>query len=358
MADAPHEFEHLRPTIRIDGQPDARVSELINSMRAEESEGGLSSLELRFQAAGRYEDSRSELVFEDESLLKLGSRIAIYTGPSQSPNEIFRGIVTGLEGVFGHDTPPELVVLAEDVLQGARMARKTQVHEDAVISDLASSVASALGLRPVVTGFTESIGLQVQWNESDLAFLRRVLATRDGDVQVVGSELHVSPRADVKRGSVSLQLYTDLLQARVTADLAHQVSTLTTSGWDPLHGREVSGRSEGANLGPGKGRKGATLLQSALGKRTEHLGGLPVSSEDQASAIAHSAFDRRARRFVSVDGTARGTPALRVGTHVELKGLSKRFDNTYYVVRACHRYDLDRGYETDFQAECSFLGEP
>jgi phage protein D len=267
-------------------------------------------------------------------------------------------VVTGLEGRWQNGGAPEMVVLAEDSLQKARIARKTKVHEDATIKDLASSLASDLGLTPVVSGFTENIGLQVQWNESNLAFLRRLLATRDGDLQVVGTELHVSPRKDVKRGKVTLALYNDLIKVRVTADLAHQVNAVTVAGWDPINGRTVSGRSTGADAGPGTGRKGADLLSQALGDRTEHLGGLPVSSDDQATAVADAAFDARARRFVCVDGTTRGTPELRVGSQVELKGLSKRFDNTYYVVRACHRYDLDNGYETDFQAECSFLGEP
>ncbi len=47
-----------------------------------------------------------------------------------------------------------------------------------------------------------------------------------------------------------------------------------------------------------------------------------------------------------------------MGTHDTLRGLGRRYDNTYYVVRTQHRYDLTRGYETDFEAECAFLGGP
>jgi len=356
--DTSHDLELIRPTVRIDGQADERVSNLINAMQVEEAEGGLSSLELTFQAMGRLTDAGVAQVFEDEKLIKLGTSIAVYTGPQFTPTEIFRGVVTGVEGRWASDASAELVVLAEDRLQKARMTRKTRVHEDAVISDLASSVASDLGLSPVVTGFTQNLGLQVQWNESDLAFLRRLLASRDGDLQVVGTELHVSPRAEVKRGKLTLELYNDLTRVRVTADLAHQVTKVTTAGWDALNGRAVSGTGTGQDAGPGRGRKGADLLSRALGDRVEHLGGVPVSSDDQATAVANAAFDARARRFVCVDATTRGTPGLRVGTQVELKGMSRRFDNTYYVVRACHRYDLEGGYMTDFQAECSFLGEP
>ncbi|HVE86037.1 MAG TPA: contractile injection system protein, VgrG/Pvc8 family [Myxococcales bacterium] len=357
-ADTSHDLEVIRPTIRLEGQADARVSGLINSMLVDEAEGGLSSMELNLAAMGRLEDGDVQQLFEDEQLIKLGTNISVYTGPVDTPTEVFRGVVTGLEGRWAYDASPSLVVLAEDALQKSRMKRKNKVHEDAVISDLASSIASDLGLTPQVTGFSENIGLQVQWNESDLAFLRRLLSTRDGDLQVVGSELHVTKRADVQRGRLTLELYNDLLRVRVTADLAHQVTAVTTAGWNALEGSAVSARSTGSDAGPGSGRKGADLLQQTLGERVEHLGGVPVSTDGQATAVADAAFDSRARRFVCVDGTTKGTPELRVGTQVELKGLSKRWDNTYYVVRACHRYDLERGYETDFQAESSFLGEP
>jgi phage protein D len=59
---------------------------------------------------------------------------------------------------------------------------------------------------------------------------------------------------------------------------------------------------------------------------------------------------------VQVAGTAEGNAALRVGTHVTLRGLGPRFDNVYYVTRACHRWDVASAYETDFEAECAFLG--
>lgn len=72
--------------------------------------------------------------------------------------------------------------------------------------------------------------------------------------------------------------------------------------------------------------------------------------------MAAAAFDQRARRFVRLDGVAEGNARLRVGTHVEVSGLSPRFDNTYYVVEARHRYDLQTGYRTEFVGECAWLG--
>ncbi len=347
-----------RPTVRIDGRASDRVALLLSAMRLTESEGGMSSLELSLDNTARFEDGRMDLAFEDESLLRLGASISVHTGDEEAPQEIFRGLITGTEASFEGAEGPELLVLAEDALQRARLARRTQVHDNATIAGLADELASRVGMRTVINGFSEPLGLQVQLNESDLAFLRRLVSSRDGDLQVVGEELHVAPRKEVRRGTVELALYSQLRRARVVVDLAHQATEVTVSGWNALTGRKVSGSGTGTNLGPGTGRKGADVLRQALGARSEHLGDVPAVTDEEARALATAAFDQRARRFVCVEGTAEGNPALRVGSHVTLRGLGRRYDNTYYVVRAHHRYDLARGYETDFEAECAFLGGP
>jgi phage protein D len=175
-------------------------------------------------------------------------------------------------------------------------------------------------------------------------------------MQVVGGEMHVSARREVRRGTVDLELHSELRRARVVADLAHQVTAVTVSGWDFKQGSRISSTSTGGSLLPGDGRPGAALLRDAFGPRSEHVGDPALATQAEADALAAAIFDRRARPFVCVEGTADGTPALRVGTHVKLSGLGGRFDNSYYVVRVCHRFDLTDGYRTEFEAECAFLG--
>ena len=91
-------------------------------------------------------------------------------------------------------------------------------------------------------------------------------------------------------------------------------------------------------------------------RRHEHLAAPAVYSSDEARAVAEAALDQRARRFVRAEGVAEGNAQLRVGTCVTLAGVSPQFDNTYYVVRACHLFDMKQGYRTEFSAECAYLG--
>jgi phage protein D len=347
-----------RPTIRVNGAEQERVTGLLTAMDLLEQEEGLSALELRFDNVASLTSGSAEPAFEDETSLKLGARLSVYSGEHTGPTEIFSGVITGLEADFPSDAVPSLTALAEDRLQQARMKRRTRTFENKSLADIARGIANDLALTPKITGFSDNLGTEVQMNESDLAFLRRLLARYDGDVQVVGSELHVSPRGEVRRNAVELSLHSQLLRARILADLSHQVNEVTVTGWDPARGARVVGRSRGAHRGPGNGRSGPDLLPDALARRSHQISHLAAASNAEANAIAEAAFDQRQRRFVTVEGTAEGNPAVRVGSHVTLAGLGPRFDNVYYVTRCRHRYDLRVGYETDFTAECAFLGEP
>ena len=187
-------------------------------------------------------------------------------------------------------------------------------------------------------------------------FLRRLLARYDADLQVVGTELHAAPRSHAQRTSVELQMNSQLREVRVLADLAHQVTQVTASGWDYGQGQTVSATSQTTSPGPGSGKSGKDWLQQALSSRSEHLGQFAARDQSDAQALVDAEFGQRARRFVVARGLAEGNPNLRVGTALTLKGLGPRFSNDYYTTATIHRFDIAKGYETEFTAECAYLG--
>lgn len=346
-----------RPQVSIDGQQVEAVDELLLAMEMREQEGGLAGLELRLSNVASFTDGDADFAFEDERVVRLGSRITVAAGDASQPQEIFRGVITALEAEFPGEGPPELLLLAEDALQPARMARRSKVYRDMGLAEVVQSVAQTLGLQAEVTSLDDPRGTWVQLNESDLAFLRRLLHGVDADLQIVADRLQVAPVSEVQREALELAMFDDLRSVRFIADLAHQVTAVTSAGWNPHSGETVSGRGEGRNLGPGRGRRGADLLREALGERVEHVGQIAVTSNEEAQALADTVFDRRARSFVTAEGTATGHPRIRVGCHLSLTGVSPRFANTYYVTSTHHRYNVREGYMTDFRAESAALRE-
>jgi uncharacterized protein len=359
MTLSPLAYYSARPTLRFDGQDNDLLSGALQSMHMQEQEGGLSRLELSFVAWGLQPGGSVGPLFADEQVLKLGAEVKVFAGEAGSPTEIFSGRVGAIEQAFDTQGPPRLIVHAEDAAMKARLQRRSEVYEQQSVADIARAIAQRAGLTPMVSGLTDTHEVQVQCNESDLAFLRRLLARCGGDVQVVGNELHVSPRQDVQRGSVTLALGSQVHRLRAVADLADQVSVVEVTGFDAAAGAPVNASCSDTAFGPGSGRNGPALLQQAYGaERRQHSAHRTATTQAEADSLARAEMERRARRFVQVDGSCEGNPALRVGTHITLQGGDPRFANGYYVTACTHRFDARVGYETDFRAEGAFFGNP
>ena len=213
-------------------------------MEMREQEGGMSSLEMRLQ--------QLRLVLERPRGYGLRGRIDPEAGRGGSGlcgrRQLADGNLPrqdhGARRPLSQDGPPDLVVLAEDALQAARMKRRTKNWDSTTLTAIAQQVATNLGLTPVLAGLDANIGTQQQFNESDLRFLRRLLARYDADVQIVGAELHASPRSQAQRNSVEIDLNSQLREVRVIADLSHQVTQITATGWDYTQGQRISVTSQ------------------------------------------------------------------------------------------------------------------
>ena len=118
---------------------------------------------------------------------------------NHDPMEIFKGLISGVELVMDGADAPQLIVLAEDKLQLARLARRTKLYEQSTLEDLVNEIASAHGLQVVAADLSFDLPQELQANETDLGFLRRICARFDVDFQIVGDEMHISPRALARR---------------------------------------------------------------------------------------------------------------------------------------------------------------
>ena len=276
-----------RPTVRIEGQEVERVTQLLVGMTMHEHQGGLSALELRFTNIASLTGGGAEVAFDAGGDLRLGAAVTVGGGDATSPAELFRGTITGLEALHQRGRPPELAVLAEDALQKARLKRRSRVFEDQSVADIVRQITAEHGLTAQVSGLDQNFGPQVQMNETDLGFLRRLLARVDADPQVVGTELQVSARSGVRRGQLELDAGRDFHFARVLADLVHQASGTTVKGWDIRNGQAISADGQENAPGPGSGDRGGEVLERTLGARAKHTGRLAeLNAADPAPVVS------------------------------------------------------------------------
>jgi len=341
-----------RPALRVNGQADEQLATQLMSWELHECIDGLAALQLR--AANWVVDERGRGNFAQGPSGAL--RLGVSLGLAFADQTLFDGCISAIGLDAGERQAPVLTVAAEDALMRGRLARRTKVYEQTSLAGLLQQLLGNLGLGVELQGLSDTRQVWAQFNESDLAFARRLLAAQDATLLVQGSRCWAGPLAQVPGDDIELSLGGQLREVQVQADLAQQCTQISVAGFDPVQGSDFQARSSGRQPGPGEGQRGDALLAQTLGARPEHLAGQAAFTQAEAQALADAAFDQRLRRFVTARGVAEGLPLLRAGTRLRLQGLGDWFSNRFQVVEVWHRFDLTHGYRTEFVAHGAFLG--
>lgn len=343
-----------RPAIEIDGQRNARLDNSLMDLHIAESSDGLSRCELEFGnwggagSAGFQHFGRDTLEFGKALTIRLGD------------DSLFEGRISALTGVFPDGGTPLVRVSAEDRLQDLRMARRTRSFVNASLADVLHRMAGEHGLQADVGLTGETYALLAQVNQSDLAFARDLARREDALVWVEGTRLKAAQRSQRTGASVALAWAGTLREFEVTADLAHQRTSLVASGWSVADKRVTKHQADEAAIVAELGGfdSGARTLQAAFGARVDTLAhGLPAA-DAQARILAESSFRHLARRFVVGHGVAQTQAALRVGAKLSLSGVGPLFEGDYTATEVHIRFDARQGLRTEFSCDRPFIGRP
>jgi phage protein D len=272
---------------------------------------------------------------------------------------VFNGRITAIEAQYPQQQPPEATLLAEDRFQDLRMERRTRTFEDVTDADVVHQIAAQHGLTAEVDADGPTYRVLTQLNQSDLAFLRERAIAIDADVWTEERTLHFQARQRRNGGTVPLRYGGNLLEFSILADLAHQRTAVRVSGWDVGNKSQIDVEAaESVIRGELNGqRSGSAVLDGALAQRYERIVTAVPLSEAEARAMAEARYRERARRFLTGMGLTDGTPAIRVGTIVELSELGRPFDGKYTVTVTRHTFDRTHGYRTAFEVERPGIGE-
>jgi len=344
-----------RPTILIDGQENSPLVGGLNYLLIVEKTDGLYRCEAKFGNWGPKDNSIDFLYF-DRRTLEFGKDFQVKI----AADEIFKGKITALEGIFPEGQSPEIAVLAEDALQNLRMTRRTRSFEDVSDADIFKKIAGEHNLTPAIdaSGATHKIIAQV--NQSDLAFLRELARSIDAEIWLKDKELNVKTRANRRGEKVSLKYKSELREFRVLADLANQRTSVVAAGWDVSSKEAIKKEASDSVISSelGGDTSGIGILRNSFGERKESLVHTVPHSSQEAQSAAESFMKTIARQFVVGRGVAEPNAKLRVGTFVELDGLGKLFNGKYYVAEIAHIFDSVKGFRTEFRAERTGIGQP
>ena len=350
------------PVVLIDDEAKGELGRDLRRLDVEEDIMGLRTLVARFHGDAPDSDgSAEELAYLDGDIIDLGRRISVVIGPPGDSRTIFTGTISAIEAGFDEGDAPTVSVYAEDALMRLRYRQRTATWTDMSDADIVAAIAAdhGLGSQTDVDGPTYPIVQQAE--ESDLAFIRNRAMRVNAEIWVDGGDvLHFVERE--RRPGVELVLTqgNDLLSATARVDLAHQRSEVTFRGWDDSRVEQIS-ESAGADVIAAEvagGRTGPDVVGEVFSESTLSRSRRDILSADRGRHYAEAEMRRRARSFVTVEGTTNGTPDLIPGAKLDLRRVGAPFNGPGYRVTWMHHgYDLSSGHRTDFRAERPALGE-
>jgi len=348
------------PVFTVDGSAKGELARDLTRLDIDEDNAGLRRLCARFLAWGPRDDKDSEdRLYLDGKILDFGKGMKVSLGPSDSERTLFDGAITAIEADLEEHSPGEVVVFAEDRLMDLRMTRRSQTYEKMTDAAIAEQIAGKHNLTPKVSADGPTYDLVQQWNVSDLAFLRERARLIQAEVWMDGRTLYFQSRLNRRATAVSLTLGIELLDVQIRADLAHQRTKITVSGYD-AQSREAIDEEAGEDAVQSEiaqGRSGPATLSQAFSDRVSYRAREAPLTSAEARAWARAEMLRRGRQFVTATGTALGVPDLIVGSQLDLKEVGAPFEGGgYTVTRMCHSYDIRVGYRTRFEAERAWIG--
>lgn len=350
------QYTATAPAFTVAGRTVADMGRDLVRLDVREGAMGLRTLVARLMAVGEDSDgSAGSLRYLDGQDVDLGSAITATIGPSGDARQVFNGTVSALELTMTEGGYPVVTICAEDALMRLRMASRSATWSDVSDADLVSRIADLHGLGAQVDLDGPTHPVVQQQAESDLAFLRRRLSRIAGELWVDADDVvHAADRTARPGPTIGLVQGNDLIAVTARVDLAHQRSSVVVRGWD-RRAVEVVAEEAGADVISAEttqGRTGPALVADVFGQVALARVDRGAGDSALAQALADAEMRRRARGFVTVDGTTAGTPDMVPGAHLILHRVGRPFaGGGYRVVAVHHSYDLAVGHRTDFTAE-------
>ena len=137
-----------------------------------------------------------------------------------------------------------VILYAEDQLMRLRMTRRMHTYQRTTDAQIARDIAREHGLDADVDADGATYDVVQQFNQSDLAFLRERARRIQAELWCTGSTLHFRTRDKRQGTSVTAVQGNQLLSARIGADLAHQRSSVTVTGYDASGQRAINEQAE------------------------------------------------------------------------------------------------------------------
>ncbi len=283
----------------------------------------------------------------DLDTFKPGDTVKVFLG-IDSTVEMMTGEITSLDLTFAN--PSFMEIRGYDRLHRLRFGSKRRSFKDIKDSDIASSIASEIGLSSQVDDTATVHPYIFQNNQSNYEFLLE-RAKRIGYEMLVDDKTFIFRKSqEDKAPELTLEYDMDLESFSAQLRTLTEGSEVEVRGWDVKNKNEITSiASSGSETTTMDGKEsGYKLSEDAFGESSVAVLDEAVIDSTDADTLAKARYNTMLKEFITGEGKCGGNPDIRAGKTIEIMGIGERFSGTYYVISTVHSID-DEGYATTFK---------
>jgi phage protein D len=301
----------------------------------------------------------------DADMFREGNAIMIEMGYVGNMQLLMDGEITRISPSFPESGPPILRVEGHSRMHRLQGSRRIRTFQRMTDKQIAEQIAQDLRLTPQADETGTPYEYVIQYNQTDLDFLRERAQYIHFEVRVEGKTLFFRKVQAAqsktytlvwRNPSKSFQPGIQVLPLKnfsPTLNTLRQVNTVIVRGYDPQNKQAIVGRAGSGDeeTQMGGSQVGAEVTSSAFGSQTQEIQvDDPIASQEEADQRAQAIYNQRALELVTGSGATIGLPNLRAGAVIELDGLGPRFNGQYYVTQTTHSLGQG-GYTTSFMVK-------
>ena len=343
MSNAPVAGLIQRPLIQVKGTKiSEKAANLLIDCRTSQTVGSAG------QAVLRWLDMDYSLV--DSTLVSVGDAITVGFGSDHNNvSTVFEGTVATIGLETGPGDEPILTVTAYD--KGFKIGRNSvsKVWANQSYGDILRAIAGTAGLSLVAPSTSLKFEHTMQLID-DLTMLD-LIATRLGCVWYVdGSKLTLAEPTATGAAKVTLEMRAALRRFKAQSNISDISQSVTVRGWDAKSKVAIVGTDSAAPAASST----APILESTRTKAKSAAASKRVTvrsvlSASEAKDLAKSLHRRSSAEELHMRGECDGTPTVKLGSIVDIKGVGTKLSGKYYLTSVEHVYTTS-DYRTRFES--------
>lgn len=300
-----------------------------------------------------------KLKWVDDASVEVGSDIEISIRETATvgetppgPTVVFKGKIAALEPTYhADDFSCVTVIRAYDRLHQLHRGAGSKTYLNAKDSEVVQAVIGEAGLSARVES-TSTVREHIFRGDLSSYDFIQALAHRNGFVTFCeGDTVHWKPPLGFNFPAHTISHGEGLIDFRPVLSTTGQVDTVEVQGWNPTTKQAITASATSTTSRLARNGSapngGPALAASKFTSAKLHVSD-HTRLQPEADRLAAAVFARMAAGDITAEGAAIGSTRIKPGVKLTVQNVGTRFNGTYLVTRARHRYTPTDAYQTEF----------